>query len=64
MQIMIERLWSQANETQKQTDISLGQVGRINIYIGSVQNITENIQYTIKEAESYISYSATQHEPT
>ena len=53
MQMMIERLWSQANETQKQADISLGQVGRINIYIGSVQNITENIQYTIKEAESY-----------
>lgn len=53
MQMMIERLWSQANETQQQAYVSLGQVGRINIYIGSVQNITENIQYTIKEAESY-----------
>ena len=49
MQTKIKELWS---ETQHQADISMGQVGRINLSIGSVQNITENIQLNIKEAES------------
>ena len=52
MQTKIEELWSQASETQQQADISMGQVGRINLSIGSVQNITKNIQLNIKEAES------------
>ena len=52
MQTKIEGLWSQAGETQQQADISMGRVGRINISIGSVQNISENIQLNIEEAES------------
>lgn len=52
MQTKIEELWSQANETQQQADISMGHVGRINLSVGSARNVTKNIQRNMKEAET------------
>lgn len=52
MQTKIEELWSQANETQQQADISMGHVGRINLSVGSARNVTKNIQCNMKEAET------------